>query len=130
MKAALTLYVGPRTCADIASKDWGIISGQAARQAFLPSASNAPSYKPGQPLRGSGEGSRSGSGLLRWGRPSSSALDTLTEAREQIGKEDAEDKENRTPLPLETALAASARAIVGLIYQEHVSARHFDTYSQ
>lgn len=123
MKAALTLYVGPRTCADVASKDWGITSGQAARHAFLPSSHVSLSFhKPGRPLGGAGEGSRSGSGILRWGKPASSALDGLSRRNTDLANEDPEDKskDSRTALPLEEALASSTRAVVGLIYQEHV----------
>lgn len=131
MKAALTLYVGPRTCADIATKQWGINSGQASRQAFLPLETGpsaiSPSHKPGQPLRGAGEGNRAGTGLLRWGRSEASktkeTLEALYERSSNSSSHGLSNKtdDNRTPLPLEEALASATRAIVGLVFQEHVS---------
>merc|ERR1711939_1178993 len=150
MKAALTLYVGPRTCADIATRQWGVTSGQASRQAFLPSHTGpspiAPSHKPGQPLRGAGEGNRAGAGLLRWGRSEASkARETLeafsdrqgagaagAAASASSGSSSNPADNNRTPLPLEEALASVTRAVVGLVFQEHgfAAARTFvhDTF--
>jgi hypothetical protein len=117
LKAALTQYVGPRTCADVASKQWGILSGQAARQAFLGATSQ---HIPGQALRGVGEGNRAGAGLLRWAKPSDADLKLLVSRQDPTVKP-RDDSDHRTPLPLEDALASAARAFVGLIFQEHVS---------
>lgn len=117
LKAALTLYVGPRTCADIASRQWGVHSGQAASQAFLGITA---SHIAGQPLRGVNEGNRAGVGLLRWGKPSNEDLKNLLQ-RSNASVKDREGSDHRTPLPLEEALASAARAVVGLVFQEHVS---------
>lgn len=117
LKAALTLSVGPRTCADIASRQWGISSGQAAQQAFLGIPAQ---HISGQPLRGVGEGNRSGLGLLRWGKPSDDDLRNLVQ-RTNPAVKSREENDHRTPLPLEEALASAARSVVGLVFQEHVS---------
>lgn len=117
LKAALTLFVGPRTCADVANRQWGIQSGQAASQAFL---GQAPAFIPGQPLRGVGEGNRAGLGLLRWGKMTESDFRALVMKKDPSVNPRA-DSDHRTPLPLEEALASAARAIVGLVFQEHVS---------
>lgn len=58
-------------------------------------------------------------GLLRWGKSAQSALDAVTRRQGEFSAE--KDKDSAVPLPLEEALASAARAIVGLIYQEHVS---------
>lgn len=127
LKAALTLYVGPRTCSDIASREWGISSGQAAKQAFLRQTAH---FAPGQPLRGVGEGARSGIGLLRWGKLSDNDLKKQLVSQLSLSQQDLHQKnptvkerqenDHRIPLPLEEALASVARAFVGLVFQEHV----------
>lgn len=77
---------------------------------------------PGQPLRGVNEGNRSGLGLLRWGKPSDDDLRQSVQRRDPSVK-GRDENDHRTPLPLEEALASAARAIVGLVFQEHVSLR-------
>ncbi|GAA95238.1 uncharacterized protein L969DRAFT_101491 [Mixia osmundae IAM 14324] len=97
-KAALTLMVGPRTCADIALS-WGIAPGTAsyglpARQGYK---ENGGTGSRGSSRRGVGEGSRAGTGLLRWIRSESEESAVL----------------------FEEALANAAKAIVGAVFQEH-----------
>lgn len=61
-------------------------------------------------------------GLLRWGKPSDDDLRNLVQrGGSSASVKSREEGDHRTPLPLEDALASAARAVVGLIFQEHVS---------
>jgi hypothetical protein len=114
MNDALTMYVGSATCSDIA-RLWGVWAGR----------SSAPEVSPRQQAGASGR--TAGQGLLRWQRQVRILLSDRCPLQPSLSAQSAAELpidievEGEGVGPFGEAMASVAKAIVGAVFQEHVS---------